>query len=198
MTDNEAIAGEYTLADQNAITALLRARRTVHDFVAEPPPGGLIEEAIEVARWAPNHYRTEPWHFYVLNRASAERISALNAELVAAARGPKVASVKLKRWRTMPGWLVVTCVTSDDPIRSREDYAACCCAVQNLMLFLWARGVGVKWTTGEVTRESGFFDIVGIDRDRETVVGLFWYGFPATVPEQRRKGLDEIVSHVGS
>ena len=36
----------------------------------------------------------------------------------------------------------------------RENYAACCCAAQNLMLYLWRQGIGVKWTTGGITRPS--------------------------------------------
>ncbi len=178
------------------IAQVLRERRTVHDFTAGVPPQTLLGRAIDLARWAPNHRRTEPWHFYLLDRASAERIVALNTELVRASKGDKVAEVKQRRWLEMPGWLVVTCTLSDDELREREDYAACCCAVHSMSLYLWEQGVGMKWTTGAVTRDRRFFDIVGIDPARESIVGLFWYGYPAAVPIQNRKPLKEVMTRV--
>ncbi|MDA0821139.1 MAG: nitroreductase [Proteobacteria bacterium] len=180
------------------VAKLLRERRTVHEFTPDPVESSLIADAIELARWAPNHHRTEPWHFYVLDYNTGMRLAALNGEIVAAAKGEKIAAVKRKRWSEMPGWLVVSCVKSDEEIRAREDYAACACAIQNMSLYLWEQGVGMKWTTGEVTRNPGFFNIVGMDFEHEYVVGLLWYGYPALVPTQHRKAPEEILSYVTS
>jgi nitroreductase len=188
MQDLPAGAGE--------IYRILCGRRTVHDFQPEPVPEALILRAIETARWAPNHHRTEPWHFYLLGEKARARIARLNAELVRESRGERAAEIKLKRWLAMPGWLVLTCIHSDDPVREREDYAACCCAAQNMMLYLWAAGVGAKWTTGQVVGLDAFYAAVGIARDREYVVGMFWYGWPATVAEQHRKPLEGLVERI--
>jgi hypothetical protein len=40
-----------------------------------------------------------------------------------------------------------------------------------------------------------FFNIMNIDPDKEEVVGLFWYGYPAEVPIAQRKPVDAIVRH---
>lgn len=181
---------------------LVRSRRTVHDFTNDIPPNHLILEAIEQARWAPNHHRTEPWYFRFPSRAQIEQICQLNAELIRQQKGPtagpekaeKIAAVKLRRWLAMPGWLVLTCQRDDDPLRQQEDYAACCCAAQNMMLLLWEKGIGVKWTTGNITRERDFFDIIEAEFASEFVVGLFWYGYPAEIIEQHRKPLADIVT----
>ncbi|MFT4562006.1 MAG: nitroreductase [Gammaproteobacteria bacterium] len=178
------------------VAKLLRERRTVHEFTPERVNDSLITDAIELARWAPNHHRTEPWHFYVLDHKSGMRVANLNGEIVHAAKGEKIAAIKRKRWSEMPGWLVVSCVTSDDEIRAREDYAACACAIQNMSLYLWEQGIGMKWTTGAITRDARFFDIVGMDFEHEYVVGLLWYGYPVLVPTQHRKPPEEIISHV--
>ncbi|MDH3954035.1 MAG: nitroreductase family protein, partial [Gammaproteobacteria bacterium] len=85
---------------------------------------------------------------------------------------------------------------SDDDLLQREDYAACAAALQNLMLYLWKAGIGSKWTTGDITRDSRFFDIVGIDESEEVVVGMLWYGYPKITPAQKRKGLDEVLSEL--
>lgn len=172
---------------------LLRERRTVHDFTAAEPARSAIVDAIELARWAPNHHHTEPWRFYLLSRAVGARVAELNAELVQAKSGEQAAQAKRRRWLAMPGWLVVTCARHADPAREREDYAACCCAVQNLSLALWVQGIGIKWGTGKVTRDPRFLALIKADAATEFVVGLFWYGYPAVVPKQTRRPVEELV-----
>ena len=180
--------------DEGTVAQLLRGRRTIHDFAAEPEvPHETVLRALDLARWAPNHNATEPWHFYLLGPETAEAICRLNAELVTAKRGDAAGAEKLARWRAIPGWLLLTCDRSEDPVREREDYAACCCAAHNLQLYLWSEGVGVKWTTGAVTRDPRFFDLVWVDPVVESVVGLFWYGYPCEVPRPGRKPVSEFL-----
>jgi len=83
--------------------------------------------------------------------------------------------------------LLLSCEKSEQALRQREDYAACCCVAQNLSLILWERAIGMKWTTGAVTREQRFFDILQLDEGQRSVVGLFWYGYPAEIPRGVRK-----------
>lgn len=184
-----AASTSATLAE--AARQLLAGRRTIHDFTGVVPERALVLAALEHARWAPNHNLTEPWRFHLIGPTTAAAVAELNAELVAAKSGPEAAADKLARWRAVPGWLLVTCERSADALRDREDYAACCCAVQNLQLFLWAHGVGVKWTTGPVTRDPRFYDLLWLDPALESVVGLLFYGYPAEVPATTRKPLAE-------
>jgi nitroreductase len=128
-----------------------------------------------------------------LGPETVDAVARLNAELVTRKKGPEVGREKLERWRGIPGWVVVTCENSDDPIRAREDYAACCCAIQNFSLYLWSEGIGVKWTTGAVIRTPEFYDLIWVDPECETVVGLIWYGYPAEVPQPGRKPLEQIL-----
>lgn len=177
----------------SAAATLIRGRRTIHDFTGELPPREKILAAIDLARWAPNHHATEPWHFYLLGAETAGQIAQLNASLVEIKSGAEAARQKLERWRQVPGWLVVTCDISDDEHRAREDYAACCCAIQNLQLSLWSEGIGVKWTTGAVIRAPEFYDLIWVDPEAETVVGMLWYGYADDVPMIRRKEVNEIL-----
>lgn len=178
----------------DSVAHLLRSRRTVHSFQPEPAPVDTLRQALDLARWAPNHKLTEPWRFYLVGRTTAEAIVDLNTEILTAGPGPGAAAAKRTKWLQMPGWLVVTCLRSEDPLRMKEDYAACCCAIQNMMLYLWNEGIGVKWATGGVIRDPRFYDLMEIDIDREEVVGLFWYGYPAESPQTKRKPLEEVVS----
>jgi len=172
---------------------VLRGRRSINLFEPEPVGTEVLVEAIEVARWAPNHRRTEPWRFYVVGEQGKKAIAECTAGFDAETKGEKVGAARLQRLLAIPAYFVVTSRRSDDALVDRENYAATCCAVQNLMLHLWQRGVGVKWTTGTITREQRFYDVVGIDSSAESVVGFFWYGRAKLVPEQSRKAVDEII-----
>lgn len=152
--------------------------------------------ALDYARWAPNHHLTEPWHFYLLSDETSGAIADLNAEMIAENKGPEAAEKKRRRWRAMPGWLVVTCDRHEDQQRFMEDYAAVSAAIQNLSLYLWADGVGMKWTTGPVTRDPRFYELTWIDAECEVVVGLFWYGYPEEIPATTRKPVEQIVADV--
>ena len=175
------------------LRAALEGRRSVHTFdAARIVPQSVLENALRLAVCAPNHKRTEPWRFYVAGPDAHARIVALNTDLVRARSGDEAASKKQARWQAIPGFVVVTCRQSGDALRAREDYAACACAVQNLMLALWADGVGTKWTTGPVTRDARFFDLLGADAETETVVGLVHYGYPADVPTTPRPAAENV------
>lgn len=180
-------------AEAGSFAAQIRARRSIDLYQTEPVSTAVLLEAIEVARWAPNHRLTEPWRFYVIGPETKDAITELAAEIDAAAKGERAGAARRERWRAIPAFFVLTTRRSDDPLLDREDYAACCCAAQNLMLYLWQAGVGAKWTTGAVTRDPRFYDLLGIDPAAEAVVGLFWYGVPRVVPNQRRRPVDEIV-----
>lgn len=175
------------------LAELIRGRRTINLFLQTPVPRDLVRDAVEAATWAPNHYVTEPWRFYLLGPEAIGRCIDLVRDIVTAEKDAKAGAFKARNWAQKPGWLVVTCQRSEDERRQREDYAACCAAVQNFMLYLWQAGIGSKWTTGDITRDARFEEIVGFDSDRETVVGLFWYGYPKLTPEQKRRDVGELL-----
>jgi len=179
------------------IKDLIRERRTVHQFKAgSKPDDEILRDVVERAVWAPNHHMTQPWKFYLLGEDSKNRICLLNAEQVNEKQGGKAAEIKFKRWRDIPGWLVLTCQKSEDEITMQEDYASCCCVAQNMMLLLWERGIGVKWTTGAVTRTQAFHDIIKVNSETEKVVGLFWYGIPDEIPGAVRKPVEQILTEL--
>jgi len=172
---------------------VLHGRRTINLFLQTPVPKALVEEAVEAAIWAPNHHVTEPWKFYLLGKEAIGSCVDLVRNIVTEKRDAKTGDFKANSWAEKPGWLVVTCRKSDDEHRQREDYAACCAATQNLLLYLWKAGVGSKWTTGDITRDARFFDILGISAGEEFIVGLIWYGYPKLTPTQSRRPLDDVL-----
>ena len=189
-------APSYETHELREFARVLRGRRTIDQYLQTRVPEELVQEAIEVATWAPNHYVTEPWRFILPGPQTVERIIDLNASIVAERKSPEHGEHKRNLWREKPGWLIVTCPRSDDALREREDYAACCAAIHNFTLYLWKAGVGSKWTTGPVTRDPRLFDIIGADYETEFVVGLLWFGYPKITPQQSRKAVEDVLTEL--
>lgn len=186
----------YETQDLREFARVLRGRRTIDQYIQTAVPEELVREAIEVATWAPNHHVTEPWRFILPGPETVERIIDLNAAMVAEKKTPEHGEHKRDTWRQKPGWLIVTCPYNENAVCEKEDYAACCAAIQNFMLYLWKAGVGSKWTTGGVTRDARFFDILGVDPDAAFVVGMLWFGYPKITPGQSRKGVDAVIKEL--
>ena len=174
----------------------IRGRRTIALFLQTPVDRQIILDGIEVARWAPNHHLTQPWRFYLLGekamKANVELIRQITTENNDASKG----DFKAKAAEEIPGWLVLTCKKSEDDVLQREDYASCCCAMQNLMLYLSEAGVGSKWATSAISEDKRFYDLLGIDQGQELIVGILRYGLSKITPTQSRKEVGDIVSEL--
>src|SRR5436305_12872862 len=100
----------------------IRERRTHKVFASEPLTRALLDDLLELARWAPNHHLTNPWRFRVLGPGALQRVKM--------AAGPEAAA-KLDRAPTL---LAVTQVRSDDPVQDEEDRCATACAAYAVLL----------------------------------------------------------------
>ncbi len=118
----------------------IRSRRTHKAFAPEPVPRELLDELLELARWAPNHHLTNPWRFRVLGPAAL-------AQLKAAAG--REAAAKLDRAPTL---VVATALGSEDPVQDQEDLCATACATYAVLLAAHGRGLAGYWRTPEVLR----------------------------------------------
>lgn len=176
-----------------AVAEVLRQRRTVNSFEPDLPQASIVDAALELATWAPNHKKTEPWRFLKLGPETSAAVVELNARLIAEKKGAEAAESKRRQWSRVPGWLVVTSPLSPDPLLQEEDYAACCCAIQNLSLALWSAGIGTKWSTGDVTRHPEFLRLLDLDATKVRVVGVIWYGYPQAIPQQTRTPVAEFI-----
>lgn len=179
------------------IKQTIQDRRTIPLFDTEKTVDqSILDEAVIAASWAPNHHLTEPWHFYQLGPEKTRQYIDLLYQVIDEYKGAALAQKKKDKAKTVPGWIVVTCETdAESNLMLVENYAAVCCAIQNLMLVLWEAGVGTKWSTGIITRDNRFYDVLDIDRKQQEIVGLLPYGYPKKIPEPRaRKGLSQILS----
>ena len=135
----------------------IRTRRTHKRFGPEPVPATVVEELLELARWAPNHHLTEPWRFRVLGPESLRRLAATGkpGELEKLSRAPTliVASAKL----------------TGDEHQNHEDVLATACAVYIVLLAAHARGLASYWRTPRVLQMPEGRAAIGMGDDEEFV-----------------------------
>lgn len=170
---------------------LIQSRRTIHAFKPEAPDAEAVDRAIELIRWAPNHRFTEPWRVYKLGQETTRDVLGLAERLTAEKRGEEAAARKRQQWNAVPQWIVVTQVLAEGELQQEEDYAACAAAIQNLQLYLWSAGIGVKWTTGPIIRSPECLELLWAESASEKVVGLLQLGYPAEVPSIPRKPVSD-------
>ncbi len=161
------------------VDTAIRERRTIGVFSDRPISQGEVEELIEAARWAPNHKHTEPWRFHVISGNAREEMC--NAILAAGGEFAKDPRGKLMR---SPLFIAVTQqAVLDDPVRDQEDYAAVCCAVQNMMLAATARGLASKWSTGALAENPAAKRWLGIS-EQDRIVAYLYLGY---APDEMRE-----------
>ena len=175
---------------------VIRSRRTIHSFKPDPVPESMVLEAIETARWAPNHKMTEPWRFYLLGPNTVSRLANLNTDLFMVDKTEAYKTMKRAKWMDMPVTLVVTSQVGQDALRDKENYAATCCAIHNYSLYLWNEGIGVKWSTTKLTRAVEMYELLGIDTKSEEIVGILWSGYPDEIPCRDRSPVEASVVRV--
>jgi nitroreductase len=158
----------------------IRSRRTVKAFAPEPVDRETLDELFELARWAPNHNLTNPWHFRVLGPKSLAELKHAAAELASegvesaeeAAKLGEVAAAKLDRAPTL---VVCSARRSDDPVQDEEDRYATACAAYVVLLAAHARGLAGYWRTPGVLRSEAGRQAVGLGPD-EHFIGLLHLG----------------------
>ncbi len=155
----------------------IQSRRTVKDFKPDAVPDETLMRVLGAGLWAQNHRMTQPWRFYVVGPQTRAALTPLF---------PKAP--------TKPAIVAVSCLRSADATQEREDYAAVACAIQNIQLAAWAEGLGMQWSSGRAATGPDNYAVLGIDAERETLVGLLLFGFPERVPQaQTRRPLAEVL-----
>jgi nitroreductase len=169
------------------VATAITERRSVKLFSSRPVPREQLADLIDLAVWAPNHRLTEPWRFYVLDGASRSSVGEIARQTTLArfgnAAGADPARTELRaaeaaaEWAAVPALIYLTTLSDPNPEVDRENYAAACCAAQNLMLAATSIGLATFWSTGAVACSAEVRALVGAT-PREQFVGLFRVGYP--------------------
>ncbi|HEY3107361.1 MAG TPA: nitroreductase [Chloroflexota bacterium] len=171
-----------------AVADTIRARRSnLNVDLERPVPRELIDDLIDLATKAPNHYRTNPWRFVVLTGPARARIGQIAAD--AAARQPDAKEAIVERQRSQflraPAVIVAAAAPDEDPIKHFENKHSVAAGVQNILLGATARGLASAWRSGPAMVDPAVSgpvkEALGLDPGDE-IVAFVYLGFPIGPP----------------
>lgn len=168
---------------------LIRSRRSIKSFAAEPVSREAIEQLLDAVVQAPNHRMTQPWRFYVLGpEARRGWGSALGARKAKKIEDPEAAQAVLDKvadsHEQLPAMLAVAVVLDDNPEIREEDYAATWMGIQNLCLLAQHAGLGSHVKTGAVMDDPRSRAAVGVG-EGERIVATINLGVPEAQPDAK-------------
>lgn len=184
------------------IEELITHRRTVHEYLPEPVDSSLVEKALELALWAPNHKHTKPWRFYwvkapAVRDAIAELGVRLKAEQADKSLSEPVQNAIRAKFTNPSDLVVLLQDVQVSDFQRREDYATIAMGVQNMSLHLWANGIGTKWSSGGLTKHDEVYKLLGVSKEQQEIVGFLWIGKPTKIPATPDKAnLSEVLTVV--
>ena len=174
--------------DLDALDALIRSRRTsMLVDPGRPVPHDLVTRLCELATWAPNHKRTWPWRFALLEGDARARLGAVIADAMEAQGDPpeKVVKARGKYLRT-PATLVVGTAVGDSPLRTAENRDAVAAGMQNLLLAGTAAGLATYWGSCPKGANDVVAELCGWPTDTHVtaIVYLGWASASVAAPER--------------
>ena len=168
---------ERPVAD--ALTAI-KTRRSVKEYLPTEIPRESIEESSTPRTGRPTTELTHPWRFHVFTGEGRERlVSARQAAVRWAAekKGESVSEDALNFARakcfSSPVIIIVSMVGDDKKIVDQENYAACWCAIENLLLAATARGLGSYPSTGDWIDQNFVGPALGLTEKERPVACIF-------------------------
>jgi nitroreductase len=185
------------------VASTIRDRRSNLNVDTERPiPPEMIDQLLDLATWAPNHYRTNPWRFVVLTGPARARIGEIAARAVASRPDAKESIVERQRSQFMraPAVVVVAAAPDEDPIKHFENKHAVAAGVQNILLGAQAAGLAGAWRSGLAMTDPDVSEPVkealGLEPSDE-IVSFVYLGYPIAPPGAREKP-PAVVKHLSS
>lgn len=193
---------------------IIRGRRSVRAFRAEPLSRAQIEQVLEAARWAPSPHGRQPWRFVVVSTDEAkERLAgAMGAEWQRqlALDGQDEATITRRFAKshariTSAPVVIVPCLylaeldSYPDPERQVAEETMAVqslgCAVQNMLLAAYAQGFDGGWMCAPLFCQATVRAALGLEANLHPHA-LIPLGYAARDPLRRpRRPLAELIVH---
>lgn len=177
------------------VTEAIETRRSVGRVTQDAVPDETVERILESAVHAPNHKLTEPWEFHVFSGRGRGELARARAELAliqAEEEGdekdmiPGRVSRERKKAFRAPVVIAVISKAGRGEVETLENYAACCCAVQNMQLAVHGMGLASIWRTGPVAYHPYMREFFGLD-EGDYIVAYLYVGHPDVALRPRRR-----------
>ena len=172
------------------VSRVIRDRRSNLNVDRERAiPDSVIDDLIDLAIWAPNHYRTSPFRIVVITGAARERLGHV-AGKAAAAHGANEAAIERQRSQFLraPAVLAVASAHDEDPVKEIENRYSVSAGIENLLVGATAHGLASAWRSGAAMVDPNVAgpvkDALGLAAS-DTIIGYVYLGYPIDAPGVR-------------
>ncbi len=152
----------------------------------DPVPRAVIEQLLDAAVQAPNHYKVRPWRFVVLTGHGRDKLGGVMADVLQR-RFPELDETALERERAKPlRSPVVIAVGVDLPTETKvleiENICAAAAACENILLAAEGLGIGGHWRTGDAARDPEIKRFLGFAPE-QNLIAFLYLGYVETAAE---------------
>ena len=149
---------------QTTVREAIHQRRSIREFSPEPVTTELLHEIITAGIWAPSGLNNQPWRFKIVR--DAEQKTAL-------AQQTKYGHIILDAPVLIAVYLDQEAMY--DPVKDHQAAGAC---IQNMLLTIYALGLGGVWLGQILHSRSEVNAILGLS-DRYDLMAIIALGHPA-------------------
>jgi 5,6-dimethylbenzimidazole synthase len=177
---------------------LVKKRRTIRQFKPDPVPDEYITRIIEVARWAPSAFHTQPWEFVVIKNAEIkDQIVAALEQHGPPLKDPVKKDVPRRSFKDAPVFILLLCDwrakvglpgrTAEDQLRVTSLYTS---SLANAFLYMHlaatALGLASQWYTATSRKEAeaAIKEIIGIPESL-TIYDMMVIGYESHPPNTK-------------
>lgn len=167
-----------------SVLDIIKARRSVRRYKADPIPEDVFLRVMEAARLAPSGKNLQPWKFIIVkDQASKDKLAEASRGQFFIARAPMV---------------IVACGYPEQSYQHQGNYMTSwtidvACALDHLMLQAQEEGLGTCWIGA--FEEKAVKPVLGIPVEVK-VLALTPLGYPDEIPRDRgRRDLNDIISY---
>jgi len=164
----------------------IQTRHSIGKVKPEAVSRDLIEQLLNAAVQAPNHYHVRPWRFVILTGNGRSQLGEVMAQSMKA-KFPQLTEEALDKERAKPlRSPVLIAVGVDQPSEPKvleiENICATAAACENILLAAHALGLAAKWRTGDAVRDPAVKKFLGFAEDQH-IISFLYIGYPDVVPE---------------
>ena len=188
------MANDTSLYDN--LLELVKKRRNNRKFKSDPIPEGYIEKIIDVARWAPSGFHTQPWEFVAITEEKVRRriIELLDSKTPPIKNPDEENAPSNASFRDAPAFIFALCdyrayvglpmnVERENPIVDTIFCSSMASTFLLMHLAAAALGLSSQWysAAGSPAVENQIREVIGIPDDLK-IYDLMVLGYPAVPP----------------
>lgn len=157
-----------------------------------------LDLILESANWAPNHKRTEPWRFFVLEGEALNRFADFMLEKYKEATPEEFRNERKMKAITdkclQSNKIILICTKHSVLLPEWEELAATAMAVQNMWLMCTTMNIGSYWSSpGAISKMNEFIEL----SEDERCYGIFYMGkLKAELFEGKRKPIEDKIKFI--